>query len=133
MEYEDGHENLSSLIDWANKNNDERSRNEATTRLHLIDRLFFECLGWERGDCVAEERLNGEYIDYSFRCPQCLLIVEAKKEGIYFELPVGTSIQKKTSGFSRTISLKCTKRLGKRLATAKITVLHMARCAMVIN
>lgn len=99
MEYEDGHGNLSSLIDWANKNNDERSRNEATTRLHLIDRLFFECLGWERGDCVAEERLNGEYIDYSFRCPQCLLIVEAKKEGIYFELPVGTSIQKKDIRF----------------------------------
>jgi hypothetical protein len=65
------------------------SRNEATTRLHLIDRLFFECLGWHREHVVAEERFGGEYTDYTFIFPRRLLIVEAKKEGISFELPVG--------------------------------------------
>lgn len=35
--------------------------------------------------------MNGTFTDYSFHCPECLLIVEAKKEGIYFELPVGTT------------------------------------------
>jgi len=94
MEYEDGKKNLSNLIIWAEQNTDKRSRNEATTRLHLIDRLFFECLGWKHEDCTAEERVNGKYIDYSFRCPECLLVVEAKKEGVYFELPVGKSRQK---------------------------------------
>jgi len=94
MEYEDGKKNLDNLIIWADQNTDKRSRNEATTRLHLIDRLFFECLGWKHEDCTAEERVNGKYIDYSFRCPECLLVVEAKKEGVYFELPVGKSRQK---------------------------------------
>lgn len=99
MEYEDGKKNLGNLIIWADQNTDKRSRNEATTRLHLIDRLFFECLGWQHEDCTAEERVNGKYIDYSFRCPECLLVVEAKKEGVYFELPVGKSRQKQDIKF----------------------------------
>jgi len=101
MEYEDGKKNLGNLIIWADQNTDKRSRNEATTRLHLIDRLFFECLGWQHEDCAAEERVNGKYIDYSFRCPECLLVVEAKKEGVYFGLPVGKSRQKQDIRFFR--------------------------------
>ena len=99
MKYEDGQKNLSNLIVWADKNTNERSRNEATTRLHLIDQLFFKSLGWDLEDCTTEERLNGKYIDYSFRCPQCLLVVEAKKEGIYFELPIGQTTQKQNIKF----------------------------------
>ncbi len=97
MEYEDGKKNLGELVIWADENTDKRSQNEATTRLHLIDRLFFECLDWEREDCTAEERVNGNYIDYSFRCPECLLAFEAKKEDSYFELPVGKSVLKQTA------------------------------------
>lgn len=99
MEYEDSKKNLGNLIIWADQNTDKRSRNEATTRLHLIDQLFFECLGWQHEDCTAEERVNGKYIDYSFRCPECLLVVEAKKEGVYFELPAGKSRQKQDIKF----------------------------------
>jgi hypothetical protein len=65
------------------------SRNEATTRLQLIDALFFDCLGWSKDDVVLEESYGGEYADYSFNFPRRLLIVEAKKEGSYFELPIG--------------------------------------------
>ena len=99
MEYEDGKVNLDSLIVSANQNTSKRRRNEATTRLHLIDRLFFDCLGWQREDCVAEERIGGQYIDYALRCPECLLVVEAKREGVYFELPIGKSRQKQTIKF----------------------------------
>lgn len=86
-EYEAGRENLSQLIAWYAAN--ASHRNEATTRLHLIDRLFFDCLGWGKDDCIVEESSNNEYADYTFLAPRRVLIVEAKKEGDYFELPAG--------------------------------------------
>jgi len=89
---------LEKLITWSTDHEPKTSRNEATTRLHLIDRLLFECLGWEREDCVAEETHEGTYTDYSLGQPMRLLVVEAKREGIYFQLPVGFA--------GRTCSLK---------------------------
>jgi hypothetical protein len=65
------------------------ARNEATTRLQLIDRLFFNCLGWDRSDASLEVPQGREYADYTFAAPRQLLIVEAKKEGDYFEIPAG--------------------------------------------
>lgn len=65
-----------------------KDRNEATTRLHLIDRILFECLGWDRSDCIAEEESGREYADYSLFDRHRVLIVEAKREGQYFEVPV---------------------------------------------
>jgi len=91
VEFEEAEKNLKELIDWVAQTAPDQDLNEATTRLRLIDRLFFECLGWDREDCTAEERLDGQYIDYSFNCPERLLVVEAKREGVYFELPVGTN------------------------------------------
>lgn len=67
------------------------TRNEATTRLQLIDRLFLDCLAWSRDDFVAEPHYAGEYADYVASAPRPLLIVEAKKEGNYFELPAGST------------------------------------------
>lgn len=99
IEFHEAEANLHNLIDWYNQHVDDNSRNEATTRLNLIDRLLFECLGWEHEDCQAEERIGGKYIDYSFRCPECLFILEAKREGIYFELPLGTQSLKHDIGF----------------------------------
>jgi len=64
-------------------------RNEATTRLQIIDKLFFSCLGWLTDDVVLEESQGKEYADYVFSAPRRLLIVEAKREDDYFELPVG--------------------------------------------
>lgn len=84
--YEDSRERFVALNEWYKKN--KHKRNEATTRLHLIDSFFFECLGWDkRADCIAEERLEGNYSDYTFIYPRRVLIVEAKKEGIYFDIP----------------------------------------------
>jgi predicted type IV restriction endonuclease len=86
-DYESSRSNLERLRAWYQAN--AASRNEATTRLHLIDRLFFECLGWSKGDVVLEEPYGGEYADYVFSTFRPVLIVEAKKEGNYFELPAG--------------------------------------------
>lgn len=78
---------VTGLAEWYDRNS--AQRNEATTRLQLIDRLFFDCLGWNRDDVYLEDPYDGKYADYTFLFPRKLLIVEAKKEGVYFELPVG--------------------------------------------
>ena len=64
-------------------------RNEATTRLQLIDELLFSCLGWDKSQCVAEDRLDGKYTDYSLGTPQVTLVIEAKREEVSFTLPAG--------------------------------------------
>src|SRR5258706_16454313 len=87
--FEEGLKNLKDLAAWYEKNSDDRTRNEATTRLHLIDTILFDCLGWPKENCKTEERFDNKYTDYSFFCPRRMLIVEAKKEGAYFELPAG--------------------------------------------
>jgi len=87
--YEKGRKALEELIQWYNKQIDDNNRNEYTTRLHLINHLVLECLGWNKEDCKAEESCNNQYTDYSLFCPYRAFIIEAKREGIYFELPVG--------------------------------------------
>jgi hypothetical protein len=86
--YEVGRRELDNLIAWAAENFTGLARNEATTRLQLIDRLFFDCLRWPRAECVAEEPHGRTFADYVFGTSVRLLI-EAKREGVYFELPAG--------------------------------------------
>lgn len=86
-QFEPCRENLEALFAWYQKH--EGTRNEATTRLHLIDRIFLECLGWSPEDIAAEEPHGPAFADYTFSAPRKLLIVEAKREGISFELPAG--------------------------------------------
>lgn len=72
-------------------------RNEATTRLQLIDRLIFEVLQWSRDDAVSEEYHSGDFADYVLGKPARRLLIEAKKEGAYFELPDGIPRKPKLS------------------------------------
>ncbi len=88
MDYDVCRENLEELAQYYSDTGI-ADRNEATTRLHLIDQLFFECLGWMRDDCIPEERFAGDYADYVFSTIGKTLIVEAKRGGDYFELPAG--------------------------------------------
>src|SRR6266699_6224993 len=86
-DYETCRSNFEKL---AEKNKERASeRNEATTRLQLIDEIFFSCLGWDIGYVVLEEPYGRDYADYTFTAPRRVLIVEAKKEGDYFDVPVG--------------------------------------------
>lgn len=87
--YEECRGNLARLADWYAQR--EGSRNEATTRLHLVDELFLGSLAWSKDDLELEHSYGGEYADYTFSITRAVLIVEAKKEGVYFELPAGTS------------------------------------------
>ncbi|MGB2805559.1 MAG: hypothetical protein WBD64_11770 [Candidatus Zixiibacteriota bacterium] len=88
--YETCRASLENLSAWYKSQVNQDNRNEASTRLHLIDILLFDCLGWDRQeDCQVEEPHGNEYADYSLFCPRRALILEAKREGVYFELPAG--------------------------------------------
>ena len=89
-DYAQGLENLTALIEKVGDSG-QSHRNEATTRLQLIDGLLFDCLGWDKSECVAEDSFRGTYTDYSLGAPYKHLIVEAKKEDIYFEVPAGVN------------------------------------------
>jgi hypothetical protein len=87
-DYEAGRSRLESLA--TRYESQPRDRNEATTRLQLVDELFFDCLGWDRAEGVElEDSENREYADYLFSTSRDVLIVEAKREGVSFELPAG--------------------------------------------
>lgn len=60
--------------------------NEADTRFQFIDPFLTDCLGWPRRDIRLEQRLNNTYTDYELGTPRAV-ILEAKREGDYFELP----------------------------------------------
>ena len=97
-DYESCRRNLEELATWYQK----ADRNEATTRLQVIDWLFLDCLAWSKDDITAEESYNGDYADYTFALTRKILIVEAKKEGNYFELPAGkTRIEYALTSLSR--------------------------------
>lgn len=89
--YEDGLERIESLRAWYALN--EGDRNEATTRAHLIDVLLYQVLAWDRPSVTLETHHDGEYADYTLQAPRPLLILEAKREGFYFELPTGSGSQ----------------------------------------
>lgn len=97
-DYDECRQNLEHLI----AGYELEHRNEANTRFQVIDRLFFECLGWSKDDVVMEEHHAGNYTDYSFNAPRRMLIVEAKKEDQSFEIPAGkTQIEYSISSISR--------------------------------
>lgn len=87
LDYEAARKNLQAFAEWYAAHVGDR--NEATTRLMLVDRLLFECLAWPKTSVVLEESQGGEYADYTFSAPRRVLVVEAKKEGSYFEIPAG--------------------------------------------
>ena len=87
--YEDGKQALDQLITWYDEQPSDADRNEATTRLHLINALLMDVLGWPKEEIEAEESYDGEYVDYSLGRPVTRMIVEAKREGSHFTIPVG--------------------------------------------
>lgn len=89
-DYEECRSRIEKLTAWYGAHLGDR--NEATTRLQLVDRLFFECLGWDRSEGIElENEENREYADYLFTTTKDVLIVEAKREGKTFELPAGSA------------------------------------------
>ncbi len=61
---------------------------EADTRAKVIDRVLREVLGWPDVDLSREDRVADGWLDYSLRVrTRPFVTVEAKREGITFELP----------------------------------------------
>lgn len=89
--YDQGKAALDELIEWAEEYASGESRNEATTRLHLIDTLLTDVLKWPKSSIRAEEPADSGRIDYALGSPGTQFIIEAKREGIYFDLPAGMS------------------------------------------
>ncbi len=92
MEYEDAARKISELRAWFSEIKE--TLNEASTRAHLIDRLIFECLSWPRESVTMENPYDGDYSDYILSPARPAVIVEAKKEGLYFKVPIGKTRRK---------------------------------------
>ncbi|WP_211166920.1 type I restriction endonuclease [Aromatoleum evansii] len=68
----------------------ERSRNEADTRHKIIDYILHDYLHWPRNRVFHEENVHDGYADFILKKSNgdALLVIEAKKEGVFFELPI---------------------------------------------
>ncbi|MEC7307407.1 hypothetical protein [Vibrio crassostreae] len=64
--------------------------NESQTRFHIIDIVLKECLNWEGYIQVENHETNNGFTDFELGSPR-KVIVEAKREGIVFEIPAGVS------------------------------------------
>lgn len=62
--------------------------NEADTRAKIIDVILKNCLAWREDSIQREDYVNEGYTDYQLlRNNICVLVIEAKKSGDYFEIP----------------------------------------------
>jgi GTPase SAR1 family protein len=80
-----GESALKDLIDKLSDNT--KDMNESQTRFHIIDNLLFNCLGWSKDEVEVEKSEDNKFTDYEFGIPR-LAILEAKRENIYFTIPV---------------------------------------------
>ncbi|MDR1389782.1 MAG: hypothetical protein LBJ31_07370 [Treponema sp.] len=94
MDFELAFENIKKFSDQIKLQECELFRNEATTRIQLIDKMLIDCLGWDRQYIETEQYFQDEYTDYELGIPQKRLVIEAKREGTYFELPAGFKKEK---------------------------------------
>jgi hypothetical protein len=65
------------------------SLNESDTRLKIIDTILVDVLKWPKSTITTEKYINGNKADYVLKdsIGKPLLIVESKRENIFFELP----------------------------------------------
>lgn len=85
------HENAISLIESIDV--EKLDLNEATTRTRIIDTILYDVMSWPKNAVTDEEHSNEGYLDYILKNENetPILIIEAKKEGIYFETPKNKS------------------------------------------
>lgn len=88
--YERGYNELLKLVELMNKAaTGQVELNEADTRLQIIDRLLLDVLGWPREAIRAEQHTESGYLDYSVGLLGAQFVLEAKRVGRSFNLPVG--------------------------------------------
>ncbi len=89
MDYETAIAAVRELVASEADHSGDLFRNEAQTRFDLIDVWLTEGLGWSRDEVFVETHQGGEYSDYELGRPTRSAVVEAKREGMAFELPAG--------------------------------------------
>lgn len=72
------------------KNYNDASLNEAETRFKIIDTILNEVLDWPKSPISVELHINGNRADYVLngKNKKPLLVLESKKNGTYFDLPL---------------------------------------------
>lgn len=67
----------------------DRALNEADTRAQVIDQILHDVLDWPKNSVKRELSIHPGYADYALHnaAGQAALVVEAKKEGVWFTLP----------------------------------------------
>ncbi|EIK2268901.1 hypothetical protein FXE51_15710 [Vibrio mimicus] len=84
--FSDNYDKMKKLIEEVSS----RDMNEADTRYRIINFVLSDFLFWPENRLSLEEYINPGYADYILKKENGdeLIFIEAKKEGIYFEIPV---------------------------------------------
>lgn len=87
------------------KEHSNRSQNEADTRVNIIDEVIHAALDWPKAAVKRELSVDSGYADYvlSNAAGRPTLVVEAKREGVYFSLPNSTPSNKAKFTSVRTL------------------------------
>lgn len=78
---------------------------EADTRAQIIDRILKEVLCWPSDVLGREDPVHKGFIDYVLSSPsgRNILVVEAKKEGVSFDMPISKkTVRYKLNGSAKT-------------------------------
>jgi len=70
--------------------------NEAETRFKIIDEILEKFLKWPKSNSAVEFFVEGNRADYILKnnANKPILIIESKKQGVYFELPTNVNFSK---------------------------------------
>jgi hypothetical protein len=72
---------------------------EADTRAKVVDAILKDVCGWPEADLNREEHVERGFLDYVLTLPtRRALVVEAKREGLPFALPMGPPKSLKLTG-----------------------------------
>lgn len=99
---------------------DTRSLSEANTRHQVIDVILHDVLSWPRSAVLCESYIDPGYADYVLisNADSQLLFIEAKKEGISFELPQSL-LKDSLSGLIKTKTLMTDPEISKTITQAR--------------
>lgn len=94
----DNFEGMQQLVEFSQS----RDMNEAETRHKIIDFIIHDFLSWPKNRVAVEEYINPGFADYVLKKENGddLLFIEAKKEGVFFELPLPYSASERSTYIS---------------------------------
>jgi hypothetical protein len=133
LDPDDAYTNIAEIFTQFGKFCQHRGRvNEANTRAQIIDRILIEALGWPKEFISREEPITNGYMDYLLHSDnRKYLIIEAKREGIPFDVPMTFSSRRR---YKINGSIKTSPEIIKAVEQAQIYCVENAvRYAVVTN